>query len=446
MTSIKRVAIGTACIGLFAATIARADVVPSGPEYQVADRVGDFATGGTNGDRVFGYRWNTARNLYTGQFYAADGSKQGGPVVLPILPTIGSLSNPHAGPNSYQVALEPDGHIIGLWVEYFIDSNNADLYGYLVRLQVFNTDGSAATAATTLETQEIPSPQWQYSEPDLAVSVNASGKFVVSWDKLATYESNIPCGIDVSCTIDQPALRAQAFHANGSSSTPVITAFQASTPSHGGAAELGIANAIDGLGNFSLAWSYATNYQYPVKGAGIFARNYGANGKPLAAAVQVGPALSSPSLNAINLLTDGNYRVSYYDSQANVIDAQTVTAAGGLSGTAVVSVPPISTAGTIQGIASYYVDAAGDSIINYLFSNFSDPTETDFNLAQEYAADGSLKGGTFTIAADGEVIDPPSSVIPATRFYPQSDGQLLMVYPVSSASFNGYGFRTFTVN
>lgn len=362
---------------------APAQVSPNGPEFQVntyttnAQRVPSVAVGGA-GDLVVVWQsygsFGSDPNGHSIQArrYAANGGPLGGEFQVNTYTTHAQYSP--------SVAVDVSGNFVVAWMSY--GSGGNDQSGYSIQAQRYAESGAPLGGqfqVNTLTTSFQGRP---------SVVMDSTGRFLVAW------ESFVSGGSDSSGL----SIQAQIHAANG---TPLGAQFQVNTYMTDHQRYPSV--AVDGAGNFVVAWESEGSFGSDQSSTSIQAQRYDVSGAPLGGEFQVNSYTTNyqrnPSVAADNagsfVVAWASYGSSGSDQSAHCVQAQRYDANGAPLGGQF----QVNTYTTVeQGYPSVAMNGAGNFVVAWQSYGSGGSDQSEWSIqAQRYSANGAPVGGEFQV-------------------------------------------------
>lgn len=279
-----------------------------------------------------------------------------------------------------EVASDGSGNFVVVWDSY--GSSGGDSSSFSIQARRYEADGSPLGGQfqvnfhTTLA-QEHP-----------GVASDSDGNFVVVWD------SNSSTGTDT----DGRSVHGQRFDANGTTLGPQ---FQVNLATAGAQANAAVARHSEG--SFVVAWESASSFGTDTTSYSIQAQRYSAAGTPLGDPFQVNSFTTGDQLSpdvAIDGL--GNFVVAWAsygsggdDTSLDSIQARRFTPDGTPLGEDF-QVNSYTTG--VQGQAAVSKDAEGEFVVAWTSTGSGGTDTSEFSVqAQRFDADGSPLGDEFQV-------------------------------------------------
>ncbi|WP_189411968.1 calcium-binding protein [Neogemmobacter tilapiae] len=187
-----------------------------------------------------------------------------------------------------------DGRFVATWTDFAGEFD--DLFGGVIKAQLFNADGSKAGA------ELLVSPTGFLLQTQSSVTATADGGFVVSWT-----DDNRMGEVDGGT-----AIRAQVFGADGQKAAPPILVNTTTAENQRESAVTALTN-----GQFIVTWRDESETAGDTDGSAVRAQIFDAEGKKVGNEFLINKTTSrDQSQPAITVLSDGRFVVSYSDGSA----------------------------------------------------------------------------------------------------------------------------------
>jgi hypothetical protein len=390
----SRITVGL--VQFLVATLALSQPSPNGGQFQVntyttdwqvessvdADAQGNFvvvwASYGSDGT-------DTSQESIQAQRFAADGTPLGGQFQVNTL-TLERQRFP-------SVAVSDQGSFVVAWQD--VDQLAPYLAATKIKAQRFAADGAALGGEFQVNTY------WPYYCSLPAVAVGSQGNFIVVWGSIGSPGSDN----------DSSSVQARRYAADG---TPQGDQFQVNSFTNGYQGGRGV--AIDGQGNFVVAWSSRGSSGTDSSSLSVQARLFDASGAPVTEDFQVNTYTTDLQAAAVVAFdAQGRFVVSWVsdgsdgsDSSRDSVQAQRFAA----DGTPLGGQFQVNSYTTLdQYRPSIAAAAGGDFVIAWTSAGSHGSDESGASIqAQRYRADGTALGGEFQVNTFTTAVQIASSV------------------------------------